>query len=333
MKHSFRFKGHESFIIREGWLNKGIQEVKNNPKVFFENLGADALGVGPNMAKSIRYWLKCSGLTEESRQKVSLTGLGEMILEKDPYFEDMFSLWIVHCNIVRNQKQATAWQLFFQKFNYEEFTREELEQEMLGFAKQIAEGEKVSERSVKDDCDAILRMYTRKQAKDSNPEEKNISPFGKMGLLKETEEGYAKEQPELHKLPEEIVRYLLAGMIQKENSMKELTVSGSQPEKRGSSKEGEKDSSMEGLSLLEERDSSIEERTISEEKGISIEELLTAPGSPGKVLNLKRTGLMELLERLERKDKLIVNQTAGLDMVYLPENIQPEQVIREYYYR
>lgn len=284
MKHSFRFKGHESFIIREGWLNKGIQEVKNNPRVFYENSGADALGVGPNMAKSIRYWLKCSGLTEENRREVILTRLGEMILEKDPYFEDLFSLWVVHCNIVRNQEQATAWQLFFQKFDYEEFTREELDREMLGFAKQIAGDQKVSERSVKDDCDAILRMYTRKQAKDSNPEEKNISPFGKMGLLKETEEGFAKEQPELHKLPEEIVWYLITGMMQKEN-------------------------------------------------GISIEELLTAPDSPGKALNLKRTGLMELLERLERKDKLIVNQTAGLDMVYLPEKIQPEQVIREYYYR
>lgn len=282
MKHSVRFKGHESFIIREGWLNKGLQEVSDNPAVFSENYGADALGVGPNMAKSIRYWLKCSGLTEESGRK--LTGLGNMILEKDPYFEDMFSLWVVHCNIVRNRKQATAWQLFFQEFDYEEFTRTELEKEMQKLAERAAGEKKISARSVTDDCDAILRMYTRKRTKDSNPEEKNISPFGRMGLLKETEEGYKKEQPELHKLPSEIVLYLLAGMVQ-------------------------------------------------EEKGVSIEELLTAPDSPGRVLNLKRTGLMELLERLERKEKLIINQTAGLDMVYLPEKIQPKQVLKEYYYR
>lgn len=42
-KNKYRFKGHESFILREGWLNKGLYEVDRNPKVFSENYGADAL--------------------------------------------------------------------------------------------------------------------------------------------------------------------------------------------------------------------------------------------------------------------------------------------------
>ena len=36
-KNKYRFKGHESFILREGWLNKGLYEVDRNPKVFSEN--------------------------------------------------------------------------------------------------------------------------------------------------------------------------------------------------------------------------------------------------------------------------------------------------------
>ena len=35
-KNKYRFKGHESFILREGWLNKGLYEVDRNPKVFSE---------------------------------------------------------------------------------------------------------------------------------------------------------------------------------------------------------------------------------------------------------------------------------------------------------
>ena len=31
-KNKYRFKGHESFILREGWLNKGLYEVDRNPK-------------------------------------------------------------------------------------------------------------------------------------------------------------------------------------------------------------------------------------------------------------------------------------------------------------
>ena len=41
-KNKYRFKGHESFILREGWLNKGLYEVDRNPKVFSENYGAQA---------------------------------------------------------------------------------------------------------------------------------------------------------------------------------------------------------------------------------------------------------------------------------------------------
>ena len=68
-KNKYRFKGHESFILREGWLNKGLFEIEKDAKVFSENYGADELGVGPNMAKSIRYWLKTMNLTGISQRK------------------------------------------------------------------------------------------------------------------------------------------------------------------------------------------------------------------------------------------------------------------------
>ena len=59
---AIKLKGHETFALREGWLNKGLAKVDANPKVFSENYGADALGVGSNMAKAIRYWLKAGKL-------------------------------------------------------------------------------------------------------------------------------------------------------------------------------------------------------------------------------------------------------------------------------
>ena len=68
-KNKYRFKGHESFILREGWLNKGLFEIEKNAKVFSENYGADELGVGPNMAKSIRYW-RISRRREQSSQSL-----------------------------------------------------------------------------------------------------------------------------------------------------------------------------------------------------------------------------------------------------------------------
>lgn len=282
-KNKIRFRGHESFIIREGWLNKGIRELSHDGKVFFENYGADALGVGPNMAKSIRYWLRCSGLTDESkRNKVELTETAKIILEKDQYFEDIFSLWVVHCNIARNEQQATAWEIFFNEFDYEEFTKEEMEKEMLAIARRKAGEQELAEKSVTDDCDAILRMYWKKNASAVNPEEKNISPFGVLGLLKYTNGVYTKVQPDLNHIPPEIVLYLMC-------------------------------------------------KCMEAGKGISVEELLRIKDGPGKILNLKRTGLVELLEKLESAGKITMNRTAGLDMVYLSEETDQEKILCNYY--
>ena len=84
MQKKIRLKGHETFILREGWLAKGIRAVAGNPKVFSEFAGADALGVGTNMAKAIRYWLRASGLTLETKGGTVLSGFGNQVLQYDP---------------------------------------------------------------------------------------------------------------------------------------------------------------------------------------------------------------------------------------------------------
>ena len=105
-----KLKGHETFAIREGWLSKGLIEVNRDEKIFSKNFGADTLGVGSNMAKAIRYWLKAGGFTKETgKSQVFLTETGNIILENDRYFEDIFSLEIFHVNLVHNMENATSW--------------------------------------------------------------------------------------------------------------------------------------------------------------------------------------------------------------------------------
>lgn len=279
----YRFKGHESFILREGWINKGLREVAENQFLFQENYGADVLGVGPNMAKSLRYWMRCAKLLKEKgKDGVYLSELGEKLQEKDSYLEDVFSLWLLHCNIVKNQEQATAWNIFFNDYDEMEFTREGLEREMLKKVKELEDIGDFSEKSVENDCEALLRMYVKKSDRESDPEEKNISPFGKFELLKQKGKYYWKNQPALHMLPAEIVWYLLGDCVSEENS-------------------------------------------------VSIDDLLVIPESPGNILNLKRTGLVEKLEELEAKGYIAMNRTAGLDMVYLVEKKTGAEIVETYF--
>jgi len=215
-KKKIRLKGHETFILREGWLTKGLLEVAENSKVFSENYGADALGVGSNMAKAIRYWLRESGLiVEPPKMGALLTDLGKVILDKDAYFEDDFSLWLIHCNLVMNAEKVTSWYAFFNLLESEEFTREELERELTDKILLYSAEESVPERSVKDDCNAILSMYFRENEKDYDPEEKRVSPFAHLGLVRKNLNRYKKVMPNLNTVSMDVILYVLAKYIER----------------------------------------------------------------------------------------------------------------------
>ena len=53
----------------------------------------------------------------------------------------------------------------------------------------------------------------------------------------------------------------------------------------------------------------------------------------GKILQLKRTALIEMLERLEEKDKIVMNRTAGLNMIYWEKGLTGEMIVKNYYER
>ena len=76
-----KFRGHETFFIRKGWLSKGMRYVSRKPNVFTDKNDnpIDVLGIGSNMVKSLRYWLQAVGLTQENsggRRDQHLTDFG-----------------------------------------------------------------------------------------------------------------------------------------------------------------------------------------------------------------------------------------------------------------
>ena len=57
MEIKLKLKRHESFSIREGWLAKGIKNVREYRNVFALPNATDILGIGTNMIKSLKYWM------------------------------------------------------------------------------------------------------------------------------------------------------------------------------------------------------------------------------------------------------------------------------------
>lgn len=220
-KKKYRLKGHESFILRDGWLTKGINAVHSDSRLYRTNNGADALGVGTNMAKSIRYWMKTAGLTKESSSKgVTLTELGNIVRKNDIYIEDIFTLWIAHANIVTNFESATSWNLFFNHMSFTTaFTRDEMQMLMKSLIIENTGDETPSDRSIKDDCSAILSMYGRGGNPADDPEDKRYSAFEDLGLITLSGNRFLKQRPDYDKLDKLVVLYLIIDKLNADGSI------------------------------------------------------------------------------------------------------------------
>lgn len=211
-KVKLRLQGHEKFALREGWLNKGLAILWETPDVFLRKDAPDIFGIGSNMVKSLRYWMRTLGLTNSNGS--ALTDLAKIILQYDPYFEKSFTWWILHSNIARNKEEATTWYLYFNYCDADDLDKEEicaiLYRELLKYAK----GQKFSDKSLYNDIDVLLNMYGRVKEK-TDPEDKSVSPFVQLGLVKNLNGKYVKSHPERKDFSEMTVLYELA-IIMKE---------------------------------------------------------------------------------------------------------------------
>lgn len=127
MNNKYIFYGHESFPCKSLWLKKGYDFIMegnnfNSPDAVVQ------LGVGKNMVSSIRYWLKVFGIFEDDK----LTEIAHYIFNnekgRDPYMEDLGTLWLLHFLIV-STKEATLYNWFFTRFQCERkrFDRKQLQ--------------------------------------------------------------------------------------------------------------------------------------------------------------------------------------------------------------
>jgi len=119
-----RFGGHETFAVREGWLSKGLNLIKDDPRAFEDPFVSDSLGVGRNMAKSILHWLTVTGLARKEKDRsLSVTDTGEAVFKHDPYLLSVGTWWALHVNLVTHKEDAAVWRVFFDSFPHERFDR------------------------------------------------------------------------------------------------------------------------------------------------------------------------------------------------------------------
>lgn len=286
-----KFRAHDTFFIRKGWLNKGLRNVNADAGVFMGSKGnpMDVLGIGANMVKALRYWLQAVKLTSEpaaGRKEQSFTEFGKVIFDNDPYIEEMGTLWLLHYQLASNKDDATAWYYFFNEFKATEFTKEDFVKQLSNYIR--INGEEVSERSLEDDYTCIINTYVSRMK--SNPEkvqpESNIDcPFGELGLI-----DIANKKDKLYKKS-----------TPKKDLIHPLVV----------------------LSVILDQANGKEE--------IKISSIQNDPCNAGKIFNLDIITLTALLYKIELMGYIKVIRTAGLDVIRITKDISFIECIEDYY--
>lgn len=290
-----KFKAHETFSIRKGWLNKGIKYIKTKPDLFVskEENPMDILGIGSNMVKSLRYWMQATGLANEpnsGRRVQTLTDIGNIIYQKDPYLEEIGSLWLIHYNLACNENLATSWYVFFNEFNQTEFTMNDFYTKVRKYASMIDLASVPAERAIDDDFKCLINTYVSRNKLHNgkiNPEDNLESPLAELDLvdvvaIHRNERVFRKNTPNINNIP---LLIFLAVIISNSGAKKEIRISSLQKDKC----------------------------------------------SVGKIFNLDTITLFELLYRLESMGYIKVIRTAGLDIIRLEENMSILDCINEYY--
>ena len=175
------FSGHEKFECKIDWVTKGLSAFsKNNQILNLANVeeGIETLGLGINMIKSLNHWMQVLGLIEKS----TLTELGQILLEKDPYLENSDTLWLLHWNIVKSQERATLYNLFFNTIYPYKFTRGDILSQIILWLEN--EGLKLSQTTIKSDIDVFVRMY-----KSNDSEDISLNLFSELKLITEQAPG------------------------------------------------------------------------------------------------------------------------------------------------
>lgn len=155
----FTFSGHESFTCKSLWLKKGFDFVYND----YDFNASDAvirLGVGKNMVASIRYWMRAFGITQNDELRPIATYLFDTNSGKDPFIEDLGTLWLLHFLLV-STKEATLYNWLFTRLQKERkaFDR----QNVVNFVHRLlVEEDKqnlFNENTIKKDIGTLLQSY------------------------------------------------------------------------------------------------------------------------------------------------------------------------------
>lgn len=296
----YKFSGHQTFVFRHGWLEKGVRSVEKHSNIFSRDDALVLLGVGKNMVASIRHWCEVTQFIETDDgtkggkgRQLQVSDIGRRLLLDggwDPFLEDDTSLWLIHWLLVSNPDIGTTWQLLFSKFYRPDFTRRELVDFIASFAEK--ESIKVSDNVIRRDTDCLIRTYVAgtNGKKQTGPEETFDCPLLQLDLIQPSPDG-------------DLYRFAI----------------GPKPSLSAA---------VFAFALSQYFD-----RAAGTTNTLNLQKCLYSEGSPGQAFKLDENSLIEYIEDLEDQTSgaMMIDETAGLKQIYRRRSFDAMQILDDYY--
>ena len=190
----YTFSGHESFPCKTLWLKKGYDFIKKGGDFNASEAVVD-LGVGKNMVSAIRFWIKSFGLNKDSQTH----WIAEYILNsnkgKDPYMEDLGTLWLLHFLLVYTN-EASLYKLFFIDFQKERrlFNKDQVTTFVKRKMRDTGKENSFNKNTVKKDVGVLLHNYCLPRNPQSNEDFSTL--LMDLDLLRQTDKTDGKEDNE-----------------------------------------------------------------------------------------------------------------------------------------
>lgn len=212
---------HQSFYIKNNWINKGIKAIQGDPTVFSSIENFKNLGIGKNMFMALKYWLQALNIVDVNFE---LTDFGNYILNNDLSCNDNFTLNLLHYFLVLNEpvndvEISDTFYYVFNKHDYNSFSKEELLDSLINYDHD--NGKNTSVKTLSRDIDCLIQTYTKFEK--SHPEDLNFSVLAKLQLFKKQKEYITRVPLRFEKISKDAMYYVILNM-KANNTNRSLTV-------------------------------------------------------------------------------------------------------------
>jgi hypothetical protein len=253
------FSGHETFPLRHAWIPKALPLVAQDKKILFkpEELMLH-MGVGKNMAQSVRHWLETTRLVElVNKSHHRVTDIASIVFTDgaDPFLESTDTIWLLHFLMATNPQKTSLWYFLFNIYAKRTFTKTRLNEAVLTWC-QSKGFHAPSQSTLTRDITALLATYSAAVLKREKDLQAVLScPLKELHLFTHrTEDGdhiWKFRQLTFGEISEDLFAYCLAQFLE-----------------------------------INERPNSI-----------SFSDILDSPGSPARVFNFSENLLAKYLHR------------------------------------